>query len=123
MSAFNSDVYILGHAWLDDKEITQTELYDLYCFDISFQNISWSSLLFDLDSGRRFDMLHDFYVVKKKIHGLQTSAHTTFVGLEGLPVSISESSFCRHDKKYINKISNALKFWYCPDCKKDLGDA
>lgn len=29
---------------------------------------------------------------------------------------------CKHPKKYPNVISKALKFWYCPDCKKDLGD-
>lgn len=31
-------------------------------------------------------------------------------------------SKCKHVNKYKNIISNALKFWYCPDCKTDLGD-
>jgi len=29
---------------------------------------------------------------------------------------------CKHENRYINKISANLAFWYCPDCKKDLGD-
>lgn len=30
---------------------------------------------------------------------------------------------CTHPNKYINKISNRLAFWICPDCGADLGDA
>lgn len=29
---------------------------------------------------------------------------------------------CNHTKKFINRMIIS-KFWYCPDCKKDLGDA
>lgn len=30
---------------------------------------------------------------------------------------------CKHEKKYINRISATVAFWACPDCKADLGDA
>lgn len=33
----------------------------------------------------------------------------------------SEEPKCPHEKKYVN-VANQIKFWYCPDCKKDLGD-
>lgn len=29
---------------------------------------------------------------------------------------------CNHNNKYKNVISSNLAFWYCPDCKTDLGD-
>jgi len=35
----------------------------------------------------------------------------------------TEETRCNHNKKYINSVSASLKFWYCPDCKTDLGDA
>ena len=35
----------------------------------------------------------------------------------------SNLKVCRHEKKYINVLSNTLKFWVCPECGKDLGDA
>lgn len=29
---------------------------------------------------------------------------------------------CEHLNKYKNVVSKSLQFWFCPDCKKDLGD-
>jgi len=37
-------------------------------------------------------------------------------------VEYSNKDGCVHLNKYKNIISNKIKFWYCPDCKKDLGD-
>jgi|LauGreDrversion4_2_1035121.scaffolds.fasta_scaffold249594_2 hypothetical protein len=34
----------------------------------------------------------------------------------------SKSSGCSHEGKYINQ-AGGFKFWVCPKCKKDLGDA
>ena len=31
-------------------------------------------------------------------------------------------TFCYHEKKYINE-AGGIKFWVCPVCKTDLGDA
>ena len=37
-------------------------------------------------------------------------------------VSKVENQICFHPNKYMNEVSANLKFWVCPDCKKDLGD-
>lgn len=29
---------------------------------------------------------------------------------------------CKHPAKYFNVLSANLKYWVCPDCKKDLGE-
>lgn len=29
---------------------------------------------------------------------------------------------CQHKNKRVNRLSMTLQFWYCPDCKADLGD-
>ena len=29
---------------------------------------------------------------------------------------------CTHEKAYLNKISTALQFWVCPDCKQEITD-
>jgi hypothetical protein len=29
---------------------------------------------------------------------------------------------CKHPDKYFNVLSANLKYWVCPDCKKDLGE-
>jgi len=34
-----------------------------------------------------------------------------------------KESSCKHPNKYKNIISASVKFWYCPCCKEDLGDA
>lgn len=33
----------------------------------------------------------------------------------------AKQRLCQHKNKYINDIGK-LRFWVCPDCKKDLGD-
>jgi hypothetical protein len=49
------------------------------------------------------------------------------VNILEIPTSVpkwnEQKSVCSHKNKYKNILSNTLKFWYCPDCKKDLGDA
>ena len=30
---------------------------------------------------------------------------------------------CKHKKRKKVILSHSLKYWYCPDCKEDLGDA
>ena len=35
-------------------------------------------------------------------------------------VNIEIEEECKHEKKYLNIISNNLKFWCCPKCKKEL---
>lgn len=51
--------------------------------------------------------------------GIYTRDH-----LQVLPEPIVKASkpICNHNKKYKNVVSANLKFWYCPDCGKDLGD-
>lgn len=42
----------------------------------------------------------------------------------GIQVSQKEptTTACRHENKYVNQ-AGGIKFWVCPNCKKDLGDA
>ena len=34
-----------------------------------------------------------------------------------------DTTICQHENKYINSIGANCKFWVCPDCGADLGDA
>jgi hypothetical protein len=34
----------------------------------------------------------------------------------------SNESKCKHEGKYVNQ-AGGIRFWVCPSCKKDLGDA
>lgn len=34
----------------------------------------------------------------------------------------NKNTTCSHSNKYFNVLSASLKFWVCPDCKRDLGD-
>lgn len=43
------------------------------------------------------------------------------------PISTEEAfytkpteGYCAHPKKYLNKITNTLQFYVCPDCKKEV---
>jgi hypothetical protein len=37
--------------------------------------------------------------------------------------SVGEKHICEHKNMKKVVLSKTLKYWYCPDCKKDLGDA
>lgn len=39
------------------------------------------------------------------------------------PQKVDKTPQCSHQNKYKNVLSAHLRFWYCPDCKQDLGDA
>jgi len=39
------------------------------------------------------------------------------------PPPLPKKVTCAHKKKKKVIISHNLKYWYCPDCKADLGDA
>lgn len=39
-----------------------------------------------------------------------------------IPPKITTDNSCRHNGKYVNSAGGA-RFWVCPTCKKDLGDA
>lgn len=41
--------------------------------------------------------------------------------LAPVPPKINDAN-CKHKNKYINQ-AGGIKFWYCKDCKSDLGDA
>lgn len=32
----------------------------------------------------------------------------------------SDKKYCSHPKKYLNKITTALQFMVCPDCKEEV---
>jgi hypothetical protein len=96
------------------EEVTEKELWDIYTTLQTFP-ISWLDLMYRLDT-------HGSYSYTDYLNNY----NYTFTKIEPEKVMEFESSrpgFCRHDKKFINNISRNLKFWYCPDCKKDLGDA
>lgn len=54
-------------------------------------------------------------------------AHESYIeplGWQGWRDSTKEDkNACKHPNKYKNTLSRTLSFIYCPDCKKDLGDA
>lgn len=62
------------------------------------------------------------FVDKIKDDGELKLSNGVLIRYTGLRQTDSSSISCKHSNKYINVVSATLKFWVCPDCKKDLGD-
>lgn len=109
-----------------ELEMTTQELYEFYIFNSHGWLESFSEILRKLDNGQivtaqdnEFDWDIGYNVYKGQV---------TFRKVrEGLPKGATLAPKppvieCSHKNKYINT-AGLSRFWVCPDCKKDLGDA
>lgn len=106
-------------------DLTTQELYDFYIFNTHNIFDSFEDILKQLDDGNTvlgddnefdWDMGSNVYQGKVKI----TKYMFKGMKMNHLPPPVPKS--CDHKGKYVNS-AGGVKFWYCPSCKKDLGDA
>jgi hypothetical protein len=103
--------------------LTEQELHDfiLFCLNPSAQ--SFEKILSDLNKGMTvtesyydFDWNMGTSVYKGNVKFKKISLS------QSIPPKIPSTGKCKHEGKYVNS-AGGFKFWVCPTCKKDLGDA
>jgi restriction endonuclease S subunit len=106
--------------------LTAMELYEYYLLHEHGILDSYERLKLRLDGGEEITASHyvyDFsiganiYKGKVKFKNFNATKKSTTVSKQSIPDVI-----CKHENKYINQ-AGGIKFWICPKCKKDLGDA
>lgn len=107
--------------------LTAMELYEYYLLHEHGILDSFERLKLRLDSGEEISASHYNYdftiganIYKGKVRFKNNRAidKSKLNNFAPVPSVIS----CKHDKKYINE-AGGVKFWVCPSCKKDLGNA
>jgi hypothetical protein len=108
------------------RDVTEQGLYEFYIFTRNGINKSFSDVLHDLRNGHLvqgedydfdWNVGGDIYKGKlfiEPIGRVQKSASSGGAS--------SSDNQCRHPNKYINS-AGGVKFWVCPCCKKDMGNA
>ena len=106
--------------------LTAIELYEYYLLHEHGILDSFERLKLRLDGGEEITASHyvyDFsiaaniYKGKVKFRNFNATKKSTTASKQSIPNVI-----CRHENKYINQ-AGGTKFWVCPQCKKDLGNA
>jgi hypothetical protein len=106
------------------NELTTQELYDFYIFNTHNIFDSFEDIIKQLDNGDTiigddnefdWDMGANVYQGKVKI------TKNVFKGMKvnHLPPPVPKT--CDHKDKYINR-AGGVRFYFCPSCRKDLGD-
>lgn len=106
------------------KKYTTQELYEFFIFnDLSITG-DFADLKKRLDSGyaviadhMEWDWGGGFNINRGKL----TITKSWVSKPNGVNKKESDTN-CKHKNKYINQ-AGGIKFWFCKDCKKDLGDA
>lgn len=94
---------------------TKQELYEFHLFN-EHELPQFDTVVADLDSGK---------TVSTDVFTYGFSFHRKTLGrvtIRKVPKSNILSQSCKHEDKYINQVFTT-KFWYCPKCKSDLGNA
>ena len=105
------------------KEFTAQQLYEFYLFNVPDLALNFDDVKSKLDNGEKFvtgDYDWDWTIPSYKGEmTIRKKLNKVFVAKTNTK---STSSECDHKNKYINQ-AGTVKFWVCPACKKDLGDA
>lgn len=106
-------------------QYTTKELYEFFIFTETNIGGSFEDLKSRLDSGFciggddiEWDWTSGSHIKRGRLY-------ITRFAPPKIPSSYSKennSSNCKHKNKYINQ-AGGIRFWVCPSCKKDLGDA
>jgi hypothetical protein len=122
--------YRITHADGRTRDVTEQKLYEFYLFSHNGITRPFSDILHDLRNGKLiqgedydFDWKLGIEVHKGKlfiepIGRVQKSAPSQ----SSSKGSNSSDSQCRHPNKYVNS-AGGVRFWVCPSCKKDMGNA
>jgi hypothetical protein len=107
------------------NELTTQELYEFYIFNTHNIYDSFEDVLKRLDAGDTVlgdDNEFDFTIGTEVYNGQLKITKSIPKGLKmnTLPPPVPNS--CDHRDKYINS-AGGVRFYVCPKCKRDLGDA
>jgi hypothetical protein len=102
--------------------LTEQELHDFILFCLTpHSRIQFDQALVDLKKG--FTLTEAYYDFD---WSMGTSVYKGNVYIKkvnpSFPPKIPSTGGCKHEGKYVNS-AGGFKFWVCPTCKKDLGDA
>jgi len=106
-------------------KVTTQELYEFYIFQVDDFDGDFSDLKFKLDSGHTITVSHNEFdfglgapVYKGKL------SITRFHVPSPVHSTNATQAACDHKNKYIvQHFNGGVKYWVCPVCKADLGDA
>ena len=68
------------------------------------------------------DPIGDIFERDQKKYMDEMKSRVLFPASKNFEISPSKANKCSHSKKRKVIISNNLKYWFCPDCKEDVGD-
>jgi hypothetical protein len=117
--------YIITDSTGWTTEVTTQELYEFYIFSDHGIRDSFEDTLKVLDAGLSVtgdDCEFDWTLgtpVRKGSLQIKAKLHTAKPSPD---VPKKNGTKCKHTKKYVAKFTT-FQYWYCPDCKEDLGDA
>ena len=97
--------YVVVTPYGYEEEMSRNDLWQWFLYNQP-DGIAWFDFVDDIDIKGELKLTNGFLIRQ----------------LNRKEVNIKIDS-CSHSKKYVNVVSSTLKFWVCPDCKKDLGDA
>lgn len=106
------------------KQYTTQELFEFMLFNETNISEDFDSILSKLDSGFAIlgeDTEYDFGFGGRLVKGPLCIMRITPPHLFPPPLP-KNSGECQHQNKYINQ-AGGIRFWVCPACKKDLGNA
>lgn len=105
-----------------EELLTKQEFYEWFLLSEHGIKTSFESVVSTLENGESlsadeydYDWGLGINVYKGKLRITKVS------GYSFSPPQLPNTN-CSHKNKYINHAGN-IKFWYCKDCKSDLGDA
>ena len=124
----NSEDYTIVHHDGEKTNLTAQSLYEFIVLNETDLTDSFESIKRRLDSGEEIiagDYSYDWNigstVYKGRLKIYKRSQHEfKREYLRDVPPIIN-SPKCHHKNKYINE-AGGIKFWFCKDCKSDLGD-
>ena len=107
------------------QELTENDLYELMMLDIHHVNIGvFTDVIRKLDLG--FNIEEDYYefdwVLGTPVRKGRFTLSKLKQKLTTEPPPIPKNSGCDHKGKYVNE-AGGVRFFVCPKCKADLGDA
>lgn len=108
-----------------ESDVTTQELYEFYIFNQHGISDSFEDVIKRLNAGLSVE--GDDYEFDWDLGTTIWKGKMRIKSKGGLPKGATlapktTTAKCRHLKKYINSAGTS-KFWVCPDCKEDLGDA
>jgi len=104
------------------KSFTTQELYEYYIFnDVGIKD-EFVDLKFRLDNGESITANETKWDWNTATNVYKGRLVITKINKAKVKPFHPEANGCRHENKYVNE-AGGIKFWFCKDCRSDLGNA